>query len=778
MKVSLAWIADHIAIPRKELNAEYIVQKFGAITAEIDTARCINTDLSTLYAAVINELNDREATVEVPELRKKFILPTRKDAFLKNVYLIKILENIAQWATLVDIGSEKDGLMPSVSIETSPLSGAWKNSFEVEDTIITIENPGITNRPDLWGHRGIAREIAAILDRQLVAEETLYAIRPIKHYEQKTQSSASNPFTLEIAPPEGCGQPCNRLAGFYIPSIANKPSLLWMAVRLARVDARPHDMLVDMTNYVMFDIGHPMHAFDAHKIATKKLLGRCARDGEKLKLLDGDEVMLTNQDYVISDGEKALAVAGVMGGQSTAVSRDTSSVLLEAAHFEPIAIRRTATRLKKRTEASSRFEKNLDPHQNTQALLRYLKMLEDAGVSTPEDESIVSLGALAPEKVITVSHELIEQKIGLKIAPDKVESILKKLGFGVTSQNQPMLSYKVVVPTFRATKDITLPEDIVEEVARFVGYSSIIPITPTRLMTAFSVTTIERMRALKIMLAQGCAMHEVQTYAFFDEEFLRQLAYDPTDALRVANPLSEHWQRLVTSLVPNLLKCVATNHGYETLRFFECNRVWFFLEHPVETEECAGIWYEMKKPIDFYDGKALLVNLFDFFKLSFRWEKPSGELDPWYDRNQTAQLWYNDRIVGTAGKIAPLFLHPVAQGDAFIFELDANFLANTVRKVPVFKPLAKYPSTDLDISLIVPIECTVEGVESTILSADKRITSVQLIDSFTRPEWTTKKSVTLRFVAYDETGTLTKEDIDAIWEHVVGKVKAIGAEVR
>ncbi len=779
MKISLSWIADHITIDKKELNVAYIAEQLAAITAEIDAVECINTDVSSLSAAVVTQLNEKEVTIECPELKKKTTLPLRKDAFLDQVYLVKTEGKDVGWATLADVGSGKEGLIPSVWIEEKDLKGAWKHTFEAEDSIITIENKAITNRPDLWGHRGIAREVAAILGKDLTLEDSIYATKPIKHYEHQSPAQGSNPFVLEIAQADqSCGHPCNRLAGVYLPSIEYRPSLVWMAVRLARIDARPLDMLVDMTNYTMFDIGQPMHAFDAQKISTQKLEGRCAHQGEKIVLLDGDEVTLTAQDYVISDGLKALSVAGVMGGQSTAVGRSTNSLLLEAAHFDPTAIRRTATRLKKRTESSTRFEKSLDPNQNTHALLRYLKLLEDAGASFTASESIVSLGALAQEKVIEVAHDLIERKIGLKVLPDRVVSILARLGFGVTKSPQLPLTYTVIVPTYRATKDVTLAEDLVEEVARFVGYSSIMPVNPMRAMMAFDTTVIERMRALKLALAQGLSMHEVNTYAFFDEEFLHALQYNPEDALRIANPLSEHWQRLITSLIPNLLKCIVTNHGQETLRFFECNRVWFYLEKAVEEHECAGIWYEMKKPIDFYDGKALLTNLFHFFKIEVEWKKPSKKSDPWYDVNQTAELWHKNRIIGSAGKIAPLFLRTVAPGDAFIFELDANFLLHTARKTPTFKPLHKYPSTDLDISLIVPIECTVSGLENTIRSSDKRITNVSLIDSYTRPEWTDKKSITLRFNVYDSEGTLTKEAIDTIWDQVVTNVKAIGAEVR
>ena len=319
---------------------------------------------------------------------------------------------------------------------------------------------------------------------------------------------------------------------------------------------------------------------------------------------------------------------------------------------------------------------------------------------------------------------------------------------------------------------------MVEEVARFVGYSSIIPALPLRQMSAFDTSVIDRKRRLKHILAYGLAMHEVQTYAFFDEEFIKQLPFDPGYALRIANPLSEHWQRLITSLVPNLLKCVVTNHsGQDTLRFFEVNRVWFIKEQPVEEQECAGIWYE-KKSVDFYEGKALVEKVLTALKITIDWVKPADALAPWYDENQSAELWFGDRIIGRAGKVSKEFLSTILEGDAFIFELDANFLLNVQPEHPKFVPLLKYQTTAQDISMLVPLSVTVAVIESVIKNADDRITHVQLVDSFEKEEWGDKKSQTFRYTAANPEGTLTKEAIEEIMHHVEQAVKNLGAELR
>lgn len=242
----------------------------------------------------------------------------RKDSSRGSVYLVK-REGAAQerWATLEDVGSSKEGLVPALFIEEADLKGAWKNHVSWQDTILIIDNKALTHRPDLWGHRGFAREVAALLEVKLKPDDAIYAHMPVKNYEHAAPVQESMPFGLEIDQSnQSCGRPCNRLAAVYMPEVTYTASLPSIAFRLARIDARPIDMFVDVTNYVMFDIGHPMHAFDAAKIGTKKVEVRCASPGEKIKLLDGEEVALLAQDCVISDGVKPLSVAGVMGGRS------------------------------------------------------------------------------------------------------------------------------------------------------------------------------------------------------------------------------------------------------------------------------------------------------------------------------------------------------------------------------------------------------------------------------------------------------------------------------
>ena len=782
MKLSIAWIFDHIDGNWQQLDINDLIRQLSAKTAEIEDVHRVTLDVDSLTLMRITDISSKGITGESTELKKSITMPERKDAVIGQVYTIKKQGKKYQWATLADFSSTKEGLMPALWCPEELIKGAWKENCELQDYIITLDNKTVTNRPDLWGHRGFAREIAALLDIGLIPEEHFLASKPIKHYTRIAPVSATNPFTIEIAPePDYCGRACKRLAGLYMSKVVYRPSALFMAHRLARIDARPLDMLVDTTNYVMFDIGQPMHAFDAATIATHKIIARCAHAGEKLQLLDGETVTLTAHDYVITDGVKPLALAGIMGGLSSAVTSSTQELFIESGNFDATSIRKTATRIKKRTEASTRFEKSLDPNNNTQALLRFLKLLTDYKVSYQAADALASVGPLAQETLIELSHEFIVSRLGTGVKPEKVEQILTKLGFGVqvTSSGTQVL-YTVTVPTHRNTKDITLAIDLVEEIARFVGYDTLPLQLPERAMAPFNIMPVSRIRTLKRHLAFALAMHEIQTYALYDEEFLRKIHYDPTDALRIANPLSENWQRLVTSLVPHLLKAIFVNcHKQDSLSFFEYNRVWFMDVQPVERKEVAGIFFEHAKKIDFYAAQAQLNSLFAALSIDITWSTLTGSLAPWYNAYQVAEISHKGQVIGRAGNIATSMLSYICDnGDAFIFELDAGFLVQFAPNIPCFKPLAKYPEVRLDISMFVPYGITAAHMEHILRSIDERIVEVRLLDIFEKPQWGARKSLTFALTIIDESKTLTKEEIDRVWNSIVTTVTAQGATVR
>ncbi|MCX5921861.1 MAG: phenylalanine--tRNA ligase subunit beta [Candidatus Dependentiae bacterium] len=771
MKLSISWVFDHIDADWKKLDINDLIKRFNQMVAEIEGFTKLSIDLVPFTLAHVTRTDEKQTALFSQEWQQECLAPGRKGIQIGQLFLIKKTQKGFDWALATDLGSGKDAILPALFCDESEVAGAWKNSFETEDYILELDNKSVTHRPDMWGHRGFAREIAAMFDMPLKPASQFLADKKVTQYTKTVPATKTNPCAIDMQAP----LVCKRLAGMYLDNVVTQPSLLWMVHRLVRVDARPIEAIVDMTNYVMLEWGQPMHAFDMAQLPTNRLVPRMARMGESLVLLDGQTVELTPEDLVISDGDKALALAGVMGGRDSGISASTTSIIVESACFDAVTIRRTATRYKKRTEASARFEKSLDPNQNTQAVARFLKLMHDAKIKAVESDEIFSVGDPAQESTIVIAHDVIEKRLGVVLSPEFVYNMLTKLEFKVAVTNG---IYTITIPTFRATKDIRIKEDIIEEIGRFYGYTNLAPELPKLQLRPAELGWVYRQRTIKQLLAHTAKMRELYSYAFFDEEFLNHVAWQPKDTLEVQSPVSENWRRLATSLVPGLLKAVTTaSSEHDALRFFELGRTWHASADVVEKKSLAGVFFD-KKNVDFYDAKALLQPLFDALKLSVEWVKVNQPTSPWYAPYQTAELFYNGTKIGVAGKMHPTFLQAVCQGDAFIFELDADFLLTHQPALERCTRECKYPGMVRDISMLVARDTTVDMILHSIAQVNTKISSVTLQDFFEKEEWPDQRAMTFRFVISDQERTMTKEEADVIWDAVAVQVKAVGAVIR
>jgi phenylalanyl-tRNA synthetase beta chain len=530
----------------------------------------------------------------------------------------------------------------------------------------------------------------------------------------------------------------------------------------------------------MFDIGQPMHAFDASIFESHKLVIEHGKDGEPLALLDGTTIKITDADCVITNGHQPVSLAGIMGGQHGEVSEQTKAIVLESGNFNPIMIRKSSGFHKKRTEASVRFEKNPDPNQNTTAILRYVNLLDTWNIPYQGCGEITSIGLPVKEETITISHEKIVKKIGMPVPNDTVIKRLQALQCGVIEkQHAHQNDYVISVPTFR--RDIHIPEDIIEEVARFYGYNTLPQQVPHRPMVATDNTRTLKLHTIKNHCAFGLNMTEVVNYNLFDEDFLRTINWKPQNTLELINPVSETWKLLVTTLMPHLFKAVNVNqYEHQEIRCFEWGKVW--LQHQdkiVEQNRLAMIIYNPDKSVDFYEAKAHISTLFDMIKLPVIWHKPTEQLDPWYHPHQTATLSANGTIIGYAGKVDPAFLKLVAEkGDAFIVELDGDFILK--HKPTLIQPEtpSKYQRVHLDVSALFPSDVPVARVEEAIAMVDARIINVYLMDCFEKPEWKHQRSLTFHYVINDKEKTFTKEEIDDIVNQVNSTVQKLGGVIR
>jgi len=784
MKLSLAWIFDHINADWKKQDVDHLVAQFNKTTAEVEDFYRVAFDMSNFYCAFRHATSATGITLELPELGKQIELPIRTNTVdmipvhvISPCFMVKKEGDAWRWATLADFGVEKEGLVPALDVSSEDAKGAWRDQFESEDYILEVDNKSITHRPDMWGHRGFAREIAAFLNLPLRPEhEFLKALRI-----SKLQATKANQ-----AP-----QACNRYAGLFMTAVENKSTPLLVASRLLKVGSRPINAVVDLTNYCMLDWSQPMHAYDAEKISGGDVVIRMAKDQEPLALLDGNEIKLTTQDLVIADDKKPLCLAGVMGGAQSGLSGITAHIFIEAASFDAGYVRRTAQRHKTRTESSARFEKTLDPNQITTALQRFASLVEAYKIKAIIQPEIMVDGDEILPPIIEVAHEFFEQRIGMPLQDATIIRILSRLEFKVLkSENEDKkIVYLITPPSFRASKDVKIKEDILEEVVRCFGFENIELSLPCITRTPFDFSPITRLGKIKRFLAYSAHMTEQQSYAMYDEASLASLGLSMLEsAASIVNPVSENFARMVESLVPGLLKNIAQNHTYyDSLSFFECGRVWH--KHDKETQEqqsVSGIFFAKRTNVDFYQCKFHVMGMLQelgFCSNDIAWTKVTEPQQPWFQPYQTATIMYKKQVIGIAGKANPAQLAKLDIGvacDAFIFELDGNFLLSQQLPVRTCRSLCKFQETYFDVSLFVPRSLETTHLEQTIKATSSYVMAVELIDVFEKESASADqaRALTMRVWVSHPEKTFEKAELDALWKDVTQSTEKLGAKVR
>jgi len=781
MKLSLAWIFDHIVIPPKvgSITLEYahsIIRQVTRCTTEVELVETIHIDRHSFTVAQCIYQEDDFVILRDYEYSKEFRLPHRPDGTLDAWYLLILTDHQARYATARDVGGSRDHEMPAMHITEAERHGSWKDSIEWNDIRITIENKSITHRPDLWSHRGFAREIVALQEMKL---------KPLHKLEDPCEITAYTtiaPVSLPYAP-RVTYKTCDMFGTIRIDVTHIPSSSPHVAFRLARLDTRPINGIVDLTNYVMLDIGQPLHVFDADCIVGA-LEVRAAHAQESITLLDQSTHTLTPTDCVVADATSALSLAGIMGGKRGSVTKNTTRVLLESAHFMATAIRQSSSHHHLRTESSARFEKNIDPQLVITGIQRYLYFLKTwyTHTSVTGTYAMALYRTLSHQEIrsIRLTHTLCERMIGMILSSEQIQRILIQLGFTIDAQPDTG-AYHVQVPSYRM-HDIQIAEDLVEEIARLIGYEHIIPVLPQRIAQPASYGNALRLRMLKQHLSFGLRMQEVHNYAFYDEECLEHLlALHIHDAIPVVNPVSLQWQRLVHSLVPHLLKNLSQNiPGVNEYRLYEVNTVWnTHTDGSVrEQKQLAILLYRKEHPLTFYEGKQYAQSITDMLRIPLTWHAPRTPLPVWYHSEQTAELVLNTDSIGYAGMVQPSLLHRIAPGTAYVIELDAHTLLHYTAPQFQYHPISKYPSTTHDISIFIGFDTPVTTLEQAFLRVDYRIQSVLLIDQFTKPEWGKRRSLTFRITIVDHETTMSHDTINPIIGRLQSIAQSYGAELR
>jgi phenylalanyl-tRNA synthetase beta chain len=631
----------------------------------------------------------------------------------------------------------------------------------LSDSVIEIDNKSITHRPDLWGHFGMAREVAAILGKSLQD--------PIK---PQLLPSGAPAIQIQIQELDLCP----RYSALVFENVKVQPSPYWLQARLTAIGLNPINNIVDMTNFIMSEIAQPMHAFDADLLHGGTIFIRRAKPGENFRALNLEQYTLDSNNLVIADAAGAIALGGVIGGADSAISPRTTRVVLESANFQASSIRKTSSAIKLRTDASIRFEKAQDPANTVRGLARAIELLREI---TPD---IRLVGGVADQKKeiplpppIALPLDWLERKLGRSIPAAEVRRILESLQFGVDEPAPRVFS--VTVPSWRATKDIAIKDDLVEEVGRMVGYDSITPVAP---LVSASVPPANPTRQYHhevrgVFVDLGFT--EVYNYSFLSEEDVRAFGLDPAAHLRVANPIASDQALMRMSLLPGLWRNVGDNAKHrESFRIFEIG-----LEiHPTPRAELPDeVPHLIAAIYDRHgDGAAGLFEIKRAAECLLRGaEAQAAEARPFEHPARSAEILWRGQ---TAGRMFELHPSLVESGRAAILDLDLRVVQSLSACETKYTPIRRYPSSAFDLSVIAGAREHAGKLQHQMASlAGPLLESVEFVRQYSGPPLAEgQKSVSFRLTVGSPERTLASEEAGAIRARIIEGMRALGYELR
>lgn len=650
----------------------------------------------------------------------------------------------------------------------------------LDDTILELELT--PNRSDCLSMIGVAREVAAVLGTDLHLPE----IRV-----EESSETIDGRVTVKIADPALC----RRYAARLIKNVKIGPSPLWMQHRLQAAGIRPINNVVDVTNYVLMELGQPLHAFDAAKLSNDKIniLVRTAKSGEKMNSLDGVERELDEGMLVITDSQNPVAIAGVMGGLESEVTDDTGTILLESANFAGFSIRRTSKKLALRSESSIRFEKGVDINICIPAIHRAAQLIREMGAGEVVKGIVDNYPAPVEEKVIILRPDRLVQILGVEVPRGEIARVLQNLRFPYLEKGT---DFEVSVPTARG--DITLEIDLIEEVARLFGYNRIPTTLPSGAAVQGGKSRERHLAGLTRETMLDCGLTEIITMSFINPR-----AYDAIllpgesplrDSVVVQNPLSEDQRVLRTTLIPGVLETLSRNAARRNkdAAVFEIGHAFYPVtgqELPLEELTLAGAmtgslpagWNTRAERIDFYYAKGVIETLLAAFDIRAAEFIPVND-NPTLHPGRAAEIRVKDVVLGFVGEVSPRVQENYRLAErVYVFRINLAALFPLVNLVKKYRQLPKYPAVDRDMALLVRQETAAGELLRVITEAGgELLKEVKLFDVYQGervPAGHKSLAYSLRFQAPDR--TLTDEEVNAVFDKICASLKdEVGAELR
>ncbi len=787
MFVSMNWIKEYVDLEGE--NIEELIHRFTLSTAEVEDIYYKGRDVSGVIVAEITEVENH------PDSKKLHLLKVNTGKELLDIVCGAPNVRIGQKVALATVGGRvcageiskatvagydsygmccgadelgiADGHVGLFELDKdAPLGTDIKELYPaIEDIIFEVDNKSLTNRPDLWGHYGIAREFAALTGKKL---KPLSLSELVYDGDREIKVSVSREDLLY------------RYSCLEVSGISKNRSPVDMQIRLFYCGMRAINLLADLTNYIMLELGQPMHAFDAKKIDSIHV--GTPENPMKFTTLDGQERDIDENNLMIYNGDIPVAVAGVMGGLDSEIVDNTDSLVLESANFDGVSVRKTSSRLGLRTDASMRYEKILDPELTVTAIKRFVKLLTEIDGGAHITSKLSDMYVRKYDDIeISFDKKFVDRYTGINISDEQIVRTLTLLGFGVTNENG---AFTVKVPSWRATKDVTIKADIIEEITRIYGYDNFDIVTTRSLLKPVrrSVNKDED-ASIKNLLVQKFGLHEVHSYIWCDGKKYKKLGIDVEDNVRILNIPTPENGTMRNSMLPTLLTFVYENKGYaDSYGIFEIGRVIKGLKENGECNErrTLGISLYSKTKSEkelYFEAVSMLRTL----TLEIKHTEPkftkTSVMHSFQHPKNTSAVSVGGTDVGVICTLHPQNLAKLDKSGAVVCaEIDLDILYGaSVLPISYSEP-SKFPSIDYDLSVIFPCGTCFADAEPCWCELNcPSISAVKVIDVYALEN---AKSVTVRFTFSSDEKTLSMDEIQPVIDCVIASLAKKGITIR
>lgn len=795
MFVSYKWLQDYVDL--SGISADELAEKITKSGIEVEGVETLNEGM---HGLVVGHVLEREQHPNADKLNKclvdvgeeqpvqiicgapnvdkgQKVVVAKVGAVLPGNFKIKKAklrgeESHGMICSLQELGIESK----LVAKEFSEGIFVFPNDVTVGDDALSALNRddqvlelGLTpNRADCLSMLGVAYEVAAILGRDVnlpTPEVNASSEKASDYITVNVEATEDNPLYIAKV----------------IKNVKIGPSPVWMQTRLMAAGIRPHNNVVDITNYILLEYGQPLHAFDYDRLGSKEILVRRAHEGEEMVTLDDSKRTLTPDHLVITNGQEPVALAGVMGGANSEVQSDTTTVLLESAYFKGATVRKASKDHGLRSEASTRFEKGVDPNRVIAAAERAAELLGLYAQGEVLEGSVEADSLKVEPAVVSVTLEKINRVLGTTITEDEVKEIFKRLQFEVKVEDGEIT---VTVPTRRG--DITIEEDLIEEVARIYGYDHLPLTLPISASTPGALSPYQKKRRVIRRFLEGAGLYQAVTYSLTSEAKATQYAIEKREPIRLAMPMSEDRSMLRLSIVPQLLEVLKYNvaRQMDSVAVYETGTVFLATNQddlPEEREHLAaaitGVWHlhpwqGEKKTVDFFVLKGVLEGMFAVLGLTNSIEYRQASIDGMHP-GRTAEIFLAGKNIGFIGQVHPTVQKELDLKETYVFEISLKALLETEIAPLQYESIPRYPSISRDIALVVDTDKVAGEIKATIVEAGGALLKeVQVFDLYEGERMEPgKKSIAYSLKYFDPEKTLTDEEVTKAHDKVLKAVE-------